>query len=86
MRCHLLCSLSVVCLPTTLMTLCSLCSWECYLHVNDQAGSPGQSLLSGQEGQAWGYWGGSGHPSPARIASGPIVTAQQEPSIQLWAN
>lgn len=42
-----------------------------------------QSLLSGQEGQAWGCWGGSGHPSTARITSGPIVTAQQDSSIQL---
>lgn len=57
MWCHLLCSLSVVCLPTTLMTLCSLCSWECYLHVNDRAGCPGAEPSQWTGGASLGVLG-----------------------------
>lgn len=37
---HLVCSTSVVCLPTTLMTLCSPCLCERYLNVNEEAAAP----------------------------------------------
>ena len=58
MWCHLVCSASVVCLPTTVMTLCSFCLWERSLHVNEEAGSSGvempqgpQAFLEDREGQ-----------------------------------
>lgn len=61
MWCHLVCSVSVVCLPTTLMTLCSLCLWERYLHANEEAwllrsrdAAQTTGLLRGQGGPAWG--------------------------------
>lgn len=61
MCCHLVCSSSVVCLPTTLMTLCSLCLWEHSLHVNEKMGCSGvempqgpQPFLEDREGQPVG--------------------------------
>lgn len=58
MWCHLVCSASVVCLPTTVMMLCSFCLWERSLHVNEEAGSSGvempqgpQAFLEEREGQ-----------------------------------
>lgn len=48
MWCHLVCSVSVVCLPTTLMTLCL---WERYLHVNESGVGP-QAFVEDREG--WG--------------------------------
>lgn len=61
MCCHLVCSSSVVCLPTTLMMLCSLCLWERSLHVNEKMGCSGvempqgpQLFLEDREGQPVG--------------------------------
>lgn len=102
MWCHLVCSTSVVCLPTTLMTLCSLCLWERYLHVNEDTQLLWgrdvwvTGLLRGQGGLAGGRGGSpTGNMYQGRSAccsdhlrpdSNGTVAAQQIAHTQLAAN
>lgn len=74
----MVCSTSVVCLPTTLMTLRSLGLGDHYLHLNEEAGLPWSRVAA----QTTALLGGEGGPASeaSELSVGQPVGAMTEAS------